>query len=58
MQRRSVGYSELAVRLTAIGLVENRRNLVNKVNRGTFSAAFLLACLEVLGAPALAVPEA
>lgn len=49
MTRRSLTYADLAQRLTAAGHPENERNLRNKVARGSFTAAFLLLCLAVLG---------
>lgn len=49
MARRGVTYDELARRLEIIGIQDTVPNLRNKVSRGTFSAMFLLQCLEVLG---------
>jgi hypothetical protein len=48
-----VTYAQLAERLAGIGVVENERNLNNKISRGGFTAAFLLQCLEAIGAPSL-----
>ena len=50
LKRVGLGYEELADRLSDIGVRENARNLNNKINRGGFSAAFLLQCLSVIGA--------
>lgn len=36
-----------------VGVVENERNLNNKISRGGFTAAFLLQCLEAIGADAV-----
>jgi len=36
--------------LAAIGIHEDERNLRNKISRGGFTAAFLLQCLEAIGA--------
>lgn len=47
---RGVTYAQLAEKLAAVGAVENERNLNNKISRGGFTAAFLLQCLEVIGA--------
>jgi hypothetical protein len=49
MKRRDLSYQQLAERLEAIGVHDTQRNLINKVNRGKFSAAFLLQCLEAIG---------
>lgn len=50
LKRRGITYAGLAEKLAAIGVVENERNLNNKISRGGFTAAFLLQCLTVLGA--------
>ncbi len=44
MTRKGVTVRELAEKLG-----ENERNLANKISRGTFTAAFMLQCLEVIG---------
>ena len=49
LKRRGLGYRDLAERLTAAGTPENERNLANKISRGSFTAAFLLQCLAVIG---------
>ncbi|WP_443969884.1 DUF6471 domain-containing protein [Sphingobium sp. CR28] len=43
-------YAQLAEKLATIGVVENERNLNNKISRGGFTAAFLLRCLSAIGA--------
>lgn len=53
LKRRGITYAQLAERLAAIGVVENERNLNNKISRGGFTAAFLLQCLEAIGALSL-----
>ena len=50
LKRKGVTYAQLAERLGTIGVHETERNLNNKVSRGGFSAAFLLQCLEAIGA--------
>jgi hypothetical protein len=50
LKRRGVSYGQLAEKLTAMGVPENERNLNNKISRGGFTAAFLLQCLEAIGA--------
>ena len=50
LKRRGVTYAQLAAKLAEIGVHETERNLNNKISRGGFSAAFLLQCLEAIGA--------
>jgi hypothetical protein len=50
LKRRGVGYRELAEKLTVMGAPETERNLANKISRGGFTGAFLLQCLEAIGA--------
>jgi hypothetical protein len=49
LKRRSIGYRELAERLTAMGIPESERNIANKIARGGFTAVFFLQCLEAAG---------
>lgn len=49
LKRRGLGYKELADRLLEVGVTENDRNIANKISRGSFTAAFLLECLEAIG---------
>ena len=50
MARHGITYAQLVERLDAIGVKEDERNLRNKVSRGKFTAAFMLACLQALDA--------
>jgi uncharacterized protein DUF6471 len=50
LKRRGITYAQLAELLAEIGVQENERNLNNKISRGGFSAAFLLECLDAIGA--------
>ncbi|MER9275425.1 DUF6471 domain-containing protein [Mesorhizobium sp. M0520] len=43
-------YAQLADKLAVLGVHETERNLNNKMRRGGFTAAFLLQCLEAIGA--------
>jgi len=43
-------YAQLAAQLEGIGVQMTERNLNNKISRGGFSAAFLIQCLEAIGA--------
>lgn len=49
LKRKGVTYAQLAEKLAEIGIIENERNLNNKISRGGFTAAFLLQCLQVIG---------
>lgn len=53
LKRRGVTYAQLAEKLASVGVTENERNLNNKISRGGFSAAFMLQCLDVIGASSL-----
>lgn len=50
LKRRGVTYAQLAALLAEREVQETERNLNNKISRGGFTAAFLLLCLEVIGA--------
>ena len=56
MARTGISYAELAQRLQQIGILDNERNLRNKVARGNFSAVFMIQCLMVMGVEQLALP--
>jgi len=49
LARHDINYDELAKRLRSISVEASPQNLSNKINRGTFSAAFFLQCLHVVG---------
>lgn len=50
LARRNMSYRELAERLDAIGVKGmNERTISNKINCGTFSAVFLVQCMEAIG---------
>jgi hypothetical protein len=49
LKRKGVTYAQLVERLDAIGISEKEVNVANKLSRGKFSAAFLLACLKAVG---------
>lgn len=48
LKRRGITYKELVTRLEAVGIQETEPNIRNKLARGKFTAAFLLACLEAI----------
>jgi uncharacterized protein YmfQ (DUF2313 family) len=43
--------------LGKIGVEDRERNITNKANRGTFTAAFLVQCLEAIGYQILSIKE-
>lgn len=49
LSRRDIDYPELVNKLKAIGVDEERANLSNKINRGTFSFILVLQIFHVLG---------
>lgn len=48
LKRKGITYEELAKRLTEIGIDENTHNIGIKLHRGTFSAMFMIQCLDVI----------
>lgn len=50
LKRRGVTYGDLARRLTEAGQPITEQYLTQKMSRGSFSAAFFLQCLDLIGA--------
>lgn len=48
LKRKGVTYAQLVEKLAAIGINEKEVNVANKLSRGKFSAAFMLACLKAI----------
>ena len=48
MAAKGLSYDDLAEKLTAFGMPDTAVNLRNKVSRGKFTAAFLLAACEAM----------
>ena len=48
MHRSGVSYAELNRRLSLMGIEDTESNVRNKINRGTFAAAFFLQCFAAL----------
>lgn len=55
LKRRGITYADLAERLQTLGVKENERNLANKISRGSFTAAFFMMCMDVIGASNVAL---
>ena len=53
LKRHDVGYTELAKRLTEMGLPETEGSVTVKVNRGAFPAWWLFAVMRAVGAHTL-----
>ena len=49
LKLKGITYSQLVGKLEAIGVHEKEANIRNKLSRGKFSAAFMLACLSAIG---------
>ena len=57
LKRADVTYDDLADRLSRLGLPETKASIANKISRGSFSAAFLLASLKAIGCQNLRVED-
>ncbi len=57
MAKRRWGYRELAIALQATGIRRSATVLNRRINRGNFSAGFLLACLHALEAGQTTPPQ-
>jgi hypothetical protein len=49
LKKRGVTYAQLVEKLAEIGVHEKEVNVRNKLSRGTFTAGYLLQCLEAIG---------
>lgn len=50
IKKAGLTYAQLVDKLEEIGVHEKEANVRNKLARGKFSAAFLVQCLEAIGA--------
>ena len=55
--KRSLTYKQVSEKLAAIGVIESEPNIRNKLARGTFSAVFLVQCLEAIGSRSLQLSD-
>lgn len=53
LKRHGLTYAQLVEKLAEIGVSEKEVNVRNKLSRGTFTAAYLLQCLEAIGCKSL-----
>lgn len=58
LRRRNLSYADLSERLAALGINDNKRNISNKISRGTFTAVFFVQCLEAVGCRTVHLDEA
>lgn len=49
LKRRNLSYADLADLLDAVGVKEDKRNISNKIARGSFTAVFFVQCMEAIG---------
>jgi 3-mercaptopyruvate sulfurtransferase SseA len=49
LKRKGVTYAQLVEKLGEIGVEEKEVNVRNKLSRGSFTAAYLIQCLEAIG---------
>ena len=57
LKRRGLSYADLVAELARLGVRESERNIANKLSRGGCSAAFLLQCLNAIGATSVDLGE-
>ena len=57
MMRRDIRYKQLSRMLEKLGIYESPDQLNRKINRKRFSAAFLIACLRVMGVETIALHQ-
>ena len=57
LKRRNVTYAQLAAKLAAVGVHDSERNISNKLSRGSFTAVFMIQCLEAIGCRSLQLQD-
>lgn len=55
IKRRNMTYEQLSEKLAEIGVNDSARNIINKINRGSFSAVFFVQCFRAIGVKNLAL---
>ena len=48
LSKKSVDYNQLSEKLSKIGVSESPANINSKINRGTFSFAFFMQCMQAI----------
>lgn len=49
LKRKNLSYTDLADKLSGLGIDEDRRNISNKIARGSFTAVFFIQCMYAIG---------
>lgn len=57
LKRQGFSYKDLAAALGEQGVHETDKNIANKLSRGTFTAAFFLMALDVIGCKTIRVRD-
>ena len=57
LKRKNLSYQHLADRLAELGVHETPANIANKISRGSFTAVFMMQCLEAIGCQAVRINE-
>jgi hypothetical protein len=55
LKKRGVTYAQLVEKLAAGGVRVSELNMRNRMSRGSFSAAFMIQCLTVIGVRTLRI---
>ena len=53
LERRGIGYRDLAERLNRMGLSTSEREVADAIAAGDFPATFMVQCFEAMGAPVI-----
>jgi len=53
LERRGIGYRDLAERLNRMGLSTSEREVADTIATGDFPASFMVHCFEAMGAPVI-----
>lgn len=57
LTRQGITYGQLSEKLRAIGVDQAEPDIRNKLSRGTFSAMFLVQCLEAVGCQSIRLTD-
>lgn len=55
--RRGISNADLANMLLKAGIEETKSSIDSKISRGTFSAAFFIQCLTIIGCEKIEIEE-
>jgi hypothetical protein len=57
LKKRGVTYAQLVDKLAELGISETEPNIRNKLARGKFTAAFMVACLAAVGSTSIRLDD-